>query len=426
MPQAGQDGAGAAAPGRRGRPGAASTTTGPHGGYAALRRAFELGPAGVIREVPDVRPGRPGRRGLPHRPQVGRRPPRQPDRPHYLVCNADESEPGTFKDRVLMEGDPYALIEAMTIAGYAIGAAPRLPLPARRVPARAAPPGARDRPAARARGLLGDDVLGPGLRLRHRDPARRRRLHLRRGDRDLQLDRGLPRRAAQQAAVPGREGPVRQADGGEQRRDAGQRAADPDHGRRGVRGDRHRAAPPAPSCSASPAPCAGRASTSCRSAPRCGELLDLAGGVPEGRRCGRCCSAARPAAFVRPDELDIPLTFEGTREAGATLGSGVVLVLDDTRRRCRGSCCASPSSSATSPAGSACRAGSAPCARRRRCTGSRERTGAAATRRHRPAARGRPRRCATPRSAASGRPRGTPSSRPSTVWGCSRDVHATQ
>ena len=44
-----------------------------------------------------------------------------PVRPHYVVCNADESEPGTFKDRVLMEEDPYALLEALTIMGYAAG-----------------------------------------------------------------------------------------------------------------------------------------------------------------------------------------------------------------------------------------------------------------------------------------------------------------
>jgi NADH:ubiquinone oxidoreductase subunit F (NADH-binding) len=52
-----------------------------------------------------------------------------PERPHYLVCNADESEPGMFKDRLLMEADPFGLIEAMTIAGYATGAerAPRPP-----------------------------------------------------------------------------------------------------------------------------------------------------------------------------------------------------------------------------------------------------------------------------------------------------------
>ena len=49
-----------------------------------------------------------------------------------------------------------------------------------------------------------------------------------------------------------------------------------------------------------------------------------------GGRCRRCCSAARPAAFVGPSALDMPLTFEAVRAAGTTLGSGVVLVLDDT------------------------------------------------------------------------------------------------
>ena len=45
----------------------------------------------------------------------------QPAQPHYLVCNADESEPGTFKDRVLLEGDPFAVVEAMTIAALRDG-----------------------------------------------------------------------------------------------------------------------------------------------------------------------------------------------------------------------------------------------------------------------------------------------------------------
>jgi len=40
----------------------------------------------------------------------------------YVVCNADESEPGTFKDRVILEGDPHSIVEAMTIAGYSVGA----------------------------------------------------------------------------------------------------------------------------------------------------------------------------------------------------------------------------------------------------------------------------------------------------------------
>ncbi|MGQ4424838.1 NAD(P)H-dependent oxidoreductase subunit E, partial [Streptomyces violaceoruber] len=92
-----------------------------HGGYTALRRAFALGPAAVIREVTDA--GLVGRGGAAF--PTGRKwqaTAAQPDHPHYLVCNADESEPGTFKDRVLMEGDPYALVEAMTIAAYATGA----------------------------------------------------------------------------------------------------------------------------------------------------------------------------------------------------------------------------------------------------------------------------------------------------------------
>ncbi|MFO7496486.1 MAG: hypothetical protein R6X05_12735 [Desulfobacterales bacterium] len=45
-----------------------------------------------------------------------------PGTPKYVICNADESEPGTFKDRVIIEGDPHSIIEAMTIAAYAIGA----------------------------------------------------------------------------------------------------------------------------------------------------------------------------------------------------------------------------------------------------------------------------------------------------------------
>ncbi len=132
-----------------------------HGGYTALRRAFALGPAGVIREVTDS--GLLGRGGAAF--PTGRKwqaTASQPDHPHYLVCNADESEPGTFKDRVLMEGDPYALVEAMTIAAYATGA--RLGY----LYLRGEYPRALERmehaiAQARARGLLGDDVLGQGF-----------------------------------------------------------------------------------------------------------------------------------------------------------------------------------------------------------------------------------------------------------------------
>ena len=86
-----------------------------HGGYEALARAFALGPAGVIREVTDSRLVGRGGALFP----TGRKwdaVAKAAAQPHYMVCNADESEPGTFKDRVLMEEDPFAVIEAMTIA----------------------------------------------------------------------------------------------------------------------------------------------------------------------------------------------------------------------------------------------------------------------------------------------------------------------
>jgi NADH-quinone oxidoreductase subunit F len=85
-----------------------------------------------------------------------------PAGPRYLVCNADESEPGTFKDRVLLEGDPFAVLESMTIAALAAGCETgfvylrgEYPLAHRRLEGALA--------QARAAGLLGPDVLGAGL-----------------------------------------------------------------------------------------------------------------------------------------------------------------------------------------------------------------------------------------------------------------------
>ena len=89
-------------------------------GFEALALARELGPEGVIAAVTDS--GLVGRGGAVF--PTGRKwdaVRSQPDTPHYLVCNADESEPGTFKDRVLIENDPYALIESMAIAAHATG-----------------------------------------------------------------------------------------------------------------------------------------------------------------------------------------------------------------------------------------------------------------------------------------------------------------
>ena len=132
-----------------------------HGGYEALRRAFALGQAGVIREVSESKLLGRGGAAFP----TGRKwdaVARQPIRPHYLVCNADESEPGTFKDRIVFEQDPFSVIEAMTIAGLRDRLRARLPVPARRVPAGVG--------AARERGHAGAPARLPGRR--HHGPGR--------------------------------------------------------------------------------------------------------------------------------------------------------------------------------------------------------------------------------------------------------------
>jgi len=91
------------------------------GGYTALARAIEMGAHGVIEAV--TQSGLVGRGGAAF--PTGRKwaaVASQEQTTRYVVANADESEPGTFKDRVLMEGDPFALVESMTIAGFAVGA----------------------------------------------------------------------------------------------------------------------------------------------------------------------------------------------------------------------------------------------------------------------------------------------------------------
>jgi NADH-quinone oxidoreductase subunit F len=91
-----------------------------HGGFRALARAQELGPDGVVAEVSAS--GLVGRGGAAF--PTGRKweaVARHAARPHHLVVNADESEPGTFKDRVLMEHDPFSVVEAIAIAAFAIG-----------------------------------------------------------------------------------------------------------------------------------------------------------------------------------------------------------------------------------------------------------------------------------------------------------------
>ena len=90
-------------------------------GYLGLARALELGPDATVNEV--LESGLRGRGGAAFPTGIKWKTVlRQPPGQKYVTCNADEGDSGTFSDRMLMEGDPFALIEGMTIAGVAVGA----------------------------------------------------------------------------------------------------------------------------------------------------------------------------------------------------------------------------------------------------------------------------------------------------------------
>ena len=130
------------------------------GGYAGLRKALTMTPAEVVAEVKASNIRGRGGAGFPTGVKWGFLPP--DIRPRYLVVNADESEPGTFKDRQLLERDPHQLVEGIIISAYALGVNQAFvyvrgeyPRPARRLQ--------RAVDEARAAGFLGVNVLGSGL-----------------------------------------------------------------------------------------------------------------------------------------------------------------------------------------------------------------------------------------------------------------------
>jgi NADH-quinone oxidoreductase subunit F len=91
------------------------------GGYQALRKALGMSPADIVGEVKASGLRGRGGAGFPTGMKWSFMPPKG-DKPHFLVCNADESEPGTFKDRELIRWTPHALVEGCLLGAYAIRA----------------------------------------------------------------------------------------------------------------------------------------------------------------------------------------------------------------------------------------------------------------------------------------------------------------
>ncbi|MBN2384796.1 NADH-quinone oxidoreductase subunit NuoF [bacterium] len=134
-----------------------------HQGYQALKKALGMKPEEIIEHVKRAKLNGRGGAGFPAGTKWGFVP-RVSDKPKYLCVNADESEPGTFKDRAIMELDPHLLIEGIIITCYAIGIHQayiyirgEFVFPAQRVQ------GAVDE--AYQAGLLGRDILKSGFDL---------------------------------------------------------------------------------------------------------------------------------------------------------------------------------------------------------------------------------------------------------------------
>ena len=144
----------------------------------------------------------------------------------YIVCNSDEGEPGTCKDRDILRFNPHQVIEGMAIAGYCIGATVGYNYIR----------GEFFEPIARFDGALEGGLRGRldrqksegiGRRFRSLHPPRCRCLYLWRGDGPARIHRGQEGAAALQAAVSGPSRPLRQADDDQQHRVAGIGAGDP-------------------------------------------------------------------------------------------------------------------------------------------------------------------------------------------------------
>ncbi len=296
-----------------------------HGGYRALRRALEIGPDNVIREIKDSKLMGRGGAAFPTAikwESVAR----NTARPHYFVCNADESEPGTFKDRVIMEQDPFAIVEGLTIAGYATGCEKGY------IYVRGEYPLAEERldhaiHEARSKGLLGNRIF----------------------DRDFDFDIELRRGAG--AYIAGEETALFNSIEGKR---AEPRNKPPFPAQAGLFqkptgvnnvetlinvleileiGGLAFSNIGTPDSTGTRLFClSGSVSEpGLYEAPfgiRLGELLDMAGGVSSPKSLKTVLLGGAAGSFVGPDQLDIALSFEGVRTAGATLGSGVVMVFD--------------------------------------------------------------------------------------------------
>jgi NADH-quinone oxidoreductase subunit F len=303
------------------------------GGFAGLRRALTtLTPQQVIETIDAS--GLDGRGGAAF--PTGRKWSLAASTPaprRFVVCNGDESEPGTFKDRLLLEGDPLAVLEGMALAGYAIGAR-RGYLYVRGEYPRAQGILSQAIEAARQAGYLGTGILGTGFTFE---------VELRSGAgayicgeetallESIEGKRGLPRLKPPYPVTNGLFGMPTAINNVETLAMAAWIVG------QGVEAYRAVGTAESPGtklfCLSGDIDVPGTYEVPFGTTLR--ELLDQAGGVRGELQAILLGGAA--GAFAGPEALDLPLTHASFRSAGLPLGSGVIMVMNgerDLRRTC--------------------------------------------------------------------------------------------
>jgi NADH-quinone oxidoreductase subunit F len=301
------------------------------GGYEALRKVLAMEPAGVVDAVKESGLRGRGGAGFPTGLKWSFMP-KEKTRPHYLCCNADESEPGTFKDREIMRWTPHALIEGCAIAQYAIQAEityiyirGEFTEPLRVMEAALA--------EAYREGVLGDNAMGSGKRL------------------DMYIHKGAGayicgEETALMNSIEGRRGnprikpPFPAASGVFGRpttiNNVETLAAVPHIINRGAEWYKGL-------CLANPKSVGTKLFSVCGHVQRPGNyevtmgvqladlIYDLCGGVPEGRSLKACIPGGSSVPILNREETEAcKLDYEGCVEQGTMLGSGGVIVFDDS------------------------------------------------------------------------------------------------
>lgn len=249
------------------------------------------------------------------------------NQPRYVVCNADESEPGTFKDRVLMEGDPYFIIEGMILAGYAIGSEKGFIYIRGEYP-RAQKIMVRALREARKAGYLGENINDSGFSFD---------IEIRSGAgayicgeetalfESIEGKRGFPRLKPPFPTTHGLFGQPTVINNVETLCAAAWIIA---HGADAYRSVGTEKSPGSKLFCLS----GDIARPGVYEVPfgtRMSDLLQLAGGIQGDLQAILLGGAA--GAFAGPGQIDLPMSFEGLQEAGLPLGSGVVMVINKER-----------------------------------------------------------------------------------------------